>query len=101
VEIKMNTSLLKLLKGNPRIRDLMPLKIEKQKNLKTFKGPVAPNLRREEDTLEKKRCFQKKKSEKYKKSMKKKDQNWSVLNLLNIIPELEKLPKIKNKNVII
>jgi hypothetical protein len=52
-------------------RNSLPLKIKKRKNLNTFKGPVAPNLRRGE-IFEKKRCFQKKKSQKYKKSMKKK-----------------------------
>jgi hypothetical protein len=49
VEIKMKTGLLKLLiKGNPRTRDFMSLKIQKRKNLKTFEGPVVANLRREE-----------------------------------------------------
>jgi hypothetical protein len=48
VKIKIKPGLLKLLKGNPRTRDFMSLKIKKRKNLKTFEGPVVANLRREE-----------------------------------------------------
>jgi hypothetical protein len=92
MEIKMKTDLLQLLQRNLITRDSLPLKIKKRKNLNTFKGPVAPNLRREGETLKKKRCFQKKKSQKYKNEKKKIK---TGLNFLNIMPELEKLPKIK------
>jgi hypothetical protein len=57
----MKTGLLQLLKRNVYItRDSLSLKIKKRKNLNTFKGPVAPNLRREEDTRQKINIFHKK-----------------------------------------
>jgi hypothetical protein len=60
MEIKMKTGLLQLLKRNLITINSLSLKMKKRKNLNTFKGPVTPNLRREEETKQKINIFHKK-----------------------------------------
>jgi hypothetical protein len=59
----MNTRLLKLLKVNPRIRGLMPLKIKKPKNLDIRSSSCFKSLQRRRD-LSKKSIFFTRKSRK-------------------------------------